>query len=77
MARNGYQQDRDELLVEIGTTASGIMVQIRSYDGGDPKVAIVKPGSNGRFRNVGRMTQSQVKEVLPLLDQADDFFRAL
>lgn len=69
-----YNAEQDKLITTIGTSKSGINVQIRTYNGGDPKVAIVSEGTNGRFRNIGRMTEEQLSEVLPLLCEAENFF---
>ena len=70
-----YKPESDVLIKSIGRTESGILVEIRSYDGGPEKVTLKKErNGGGRTYNVNRMSDEELSDVLPLLNEAEDYF---
>jgi hypothetical protein len=70
-----YNEEQDKLVMTIGTTEDGISVQIRQYNGGPEKVALIRIGKGGRTWKLGRIGDVELMDLIPILQHAEEYLR--
>ena len=76
-ARSSYDPEKDKLITEVGEVESedgNLIVCVRAYNGGSPKVAINRQyftrKGEARTKSPGRLTEADLKGLVPLLQKA-------
>ena len=83
--RNSYDETKDVLIEEVGTFETKrdqrVLVSIRSYDGGRPKICIVREGTDPDKKwttpKLGRINGVDAEQLAGLLTQASSKLEAL
>lgn len=71
MKKSSYEPEKDALVEDLGPVGdTGLFAEVRSYDGGPPKLSIFRPlGTKGKRRQLVRLSTSETTALIKFLTE--------